>query len=218
MKNNLQDKIGPAAQSPNRSMYMMGFALLLVSCTAGKPRSHHHAAHVHTSPPTVATIHDTEAPTVPPDIDSFLATGWMLMKQGQFDESITCVQEGLTNNPDSFQLHYLMGQIHLNKAKQQTVGALSLDQVHTAPMLKAACAAYAKATTLGFSARQAAESEESTWTTYLETDLRATSRMDAMMEHRFGNPEIAIRKAQRALAILKTDTVLERNLAKWQAP
>ena len=92
---------------------------------------------------------------------------------------------------------------------------LSLDQDSIAPMLQSARAAYARAVILGFSARQTAET--SVWTDYLETDLRAAIRMDAMTEHRFGSQKIAIRKARHALAILETDPVLERNLAKWQS-
>ena len=138
------------------------------------------------------------------------------MEQGEFDESIAWIQEGLTNNPNSFQLHYLLGQVHFNRAQQSAIGALSLDQDNIAPMLHSARAAYARAVTLGFSARQTAET--SVWTDYLETDLRAAIRMDAMTEHRFGSPKIAIRKARYALSILETDPVLERNLAKWQSP
>ena len=50
--------------------------------------------------------------------------------------------------------------------------------------------------------------EASMWTDYLDTDLRATVRMDAMLEHRIGSQEIATRK---------TDPDLERNLAKWKS-
>ena len=138
------------------------------------------------------------------------------MNQDRFDESIAWIENGLISNPGSFQLHSLLGQVHFNRAQQNSIGTLSLDQDNIARMLQSARAAYAKAATLGLSTRKTMEASK--WTDYLDTDLRAAVRMDAMLEHRFGSQEIATRKAKQALMILETDPVLERNLAKWQSP
>ena len=203
------------AQPVRNAAWVVGLSVLLASCATAKRHGHDHSTEMdHT---VEINARDSQAHiSGPHDLDGLLATGWTLMKQGEFDESIAWIQEGLTNNPGSFQLHYLLGQVHFNRARQSAIGALSLDQVNIAPMLQSARAAYAQAVQLGFSARQAADT--SVWTNYLETDLRAAIRMDAMMEHRFGSQKIAIRKARHALTILETDPVLEKILAKWQSP
>ena len=137
------------------------------------------------------------------------------MKKGQFEASVAILEEGLSHNPNAFQLHYLVGQVHFNQARQHTTGVLSLDQPEIVPWLRSAQAAYAKGAAIGLAAWE--ESNDVEWTSYLDTDLRGAVRMDAMMEYRFGNPSEAIRKAQRALTLLNGDPILQRNLDAWQA-
>ena len=153
--------------------------------------------------------------TGPEDIDGYLAEGWALMKKGQFEASVAILEEGLSHNPNAFQLHYLVGQVHFNQARQHTTGVLSLDQPEIVPWLRSAQAAYAKGAAIGLAAWE--ESNDVEWTSYLDTDLRGAVRMDAMMEYRFGNPSEAIRKAERALTLLNGDPILQRNLDAWQA-
>ena len=116
-------------------------------------------------------------------------TGAWWLNSRERDEALAFIEEGIRNNPDSFQVRFVKGQILLDQARASADDLFSPDAA-TRRILDQARATFAGAGQLAI-AQWEAEQPEDTWTDYKIDDAMASMRMHVMTESKFGNQQEA---------------------------
>lgn len=130
-------------------------------------------------------------------------TGAFWLKSRRPDEALAFVDEGIRNNPDAFQIHFAKGQILIDMARNAGTES-GVNARHREALLS-----FSRAGELaGAQWRQAGMDPEAT--DYRTEDARASLRMHALMEARFGDPGEAARLARTYLALIGEDAALSR--------
>ena len=135
-------------------------------------------------------------------LDGITAAGYWLMKHGFEDKALEVLEKGTKDNPDSFQIYAVLGQLHFRNARSEVGddnGTQSWDSARLA---------YTRATELGL--EQFAATKPSAWTEYLDKDLRGAARMAVLIDLRKGDPVRGRALAEKALKQLGSDPPLER--------
>ena len=144
--------------------------------------------------------------------------GWWL-KRKNFDAALSFVEEGIANNPDAFQIHFMHGQLLNEKAIRlggEDVFAHPTDEAKVA--FHDANAAYTKAVTFALEQRPVDGTNgwaAAEWSDYKEEDAWAAARMMVLTEYRFGDKKLAVEKAKICISQMGPDKVLDRLVAKY---
>ncbi|MFH0907869.1 MAG: hypothetical protein V1929_03820 [bacterium] len=139
--------------------------------------------------------------------------GWWL-KSRNLEAAIRFAKEGIENNSESFQVHFTLGQIYLDKGRRIAGNENMLAPPPDAlKYLLMARDCYLTAAELAIAQRPANASQNPdnpSWGHYLEDDARATCHMAALFEWHYGDKARAKELARHYLQALGKDTVLER--------
>jgi hypothetical protein len=148
-------------------------------------------------------------------VAGYTTGAWWLSAQ-QPEEALAFIEEGVRNNPGSFEARLAKGQILLAMARQGAADLFAPDPA-THETLEKACGAFAEAAALAVAQWREREDRQAAWTDYKAADALASARMHVLMESKFGDAHRAARRAREYLRVFGEDNVLER-LAGEGAP
>lgn len=185
-----------------------------------KPWQSADAPHVHTSGTELLPWYRLMTVSDPHNVRAYQIGAWWL-KGSKPDEALAFVQEGILNNPRAFQLHYIKGQIYMEKAKRERSGT------------EAEAGGHAKTARLGYDSFVAAAELAITerpadydpngpddpgrwWTHYTEEDARAAARMAILLARDFASPENGLKMARRYNEAFGGDGLLERYIGQLE--
>jgi len=209
----------------NNSIWMFSavfaavIGILSAGCGKHDGRGHHgHAhgdsgeGHAKSAHIELADLEAAEDPTVfidnSHDVDGYLAVSWFY-KRKDLDRAFSLVDEGLTNNPDAFQLYCLKGQLTMEKARTLSPN-LKFPDVETKAIIIEAQKLYRKAAELGL--KECAESSQDDWANDKEFDVRDAVRRDVFIEEQHGNLAEMKRLAAKYVEALGEDKILQKRL------
>ena len=132
-------------------------------------------------------------------IRGYMIGAWWLKRQRtktQLEAAVNFLNEGISNNPEAFQLYLMRGEI-----------------MHTLERNQEAKRSYRDAAELAAKQRPAGGKTSARWTEYNEEDALASMRLAVFSEKEFGSKKEALTLARRYLAVLEHDAILE-NLIK----
>ena len=190
--------------------------LVIVSGCATPHQDDSHHGHDQGASAVEPPRNPRDAISAPNDVDGYTGAGWLLMNRGEIDDALALVREGLEHNPDAFQLHCVLGQIHFHRASTDADGSLDHPSPRSLESIQESLRAYSRAADLGFEERR--RTLDTTWTEYKLTDLRSAARMVVLIGLRFGDPQQAMTSGRQFLAELGDDPVIERQLEPPEAP
>lgn len=151
----------------------------------------------------VATLAD------PHHIRSYTIGGYWLSRQNN-DASVEFLQEGIRQNPESFQLHLMLGKVYMNRAREMD-GELYRPEGDQLSVCLQARDAYREAARLALVQRPHGEGRDTPgWAEHDDEDAWAAFRMAALTERQFGSEETARELAREILKVAGNDAVLER--------
>lgn len=138
------------------------------------------------------------------------AIGAWWLKSIDPEEGIRFLEEGIRNNPDSFQLFNMLGQIY-NALGNEARWAEGGEEEDYLPLYRKAQEAFEKGAELALVQRPAEgpTPQNSTWTEYMEEDAMATIRMAVLVERNYGDEARALELAVRYSKSVE-DAVLNR--------
>jgi hypothetical protein len=146
-------------------------------------------------------------------IRGYAIGGWWLTRRN-LDEGIRFAEEGLRNNPASFEIWYTYGNLLLEKARIANAHILVPASSSARPLFFKARDAFRSGAEQALRQRPldwAPDPEKpSPWTDYMEEDARGCARMDALCERNYGSREDAVQRAVRYVRILGPDEPLDR--------
>jgi hypothetical protein len=143
------------------------------------------------------------------DVNGYLAVSWFF-KSKDLKRAFRLVDEGLTHNPDAFQLYGLKGQLTLAKARNDSSSDLKHPDVETKAVIMDAQQLYRKAAELGLKERLGTRQED--WPNDKDFDVRDAVRKDVLIEEQHGNLAEMQRLAAKYIEALGGDEILQRKL------
>jgi hypothetical protein len=144
-------------------------------------------------------------------VPGYTVGSWWL-KSRNIDEALAFIEEGLQNNPDSFQILLTKGQILIAKARSTGEDIYAPDDA-LRRILAEAMAAFHLAANLALAQRPEQVNEDTpreVWSDYEEADAWAAARMSILMEKQYGVAERAIELASRYEDVLGADPAIQR--------
>jgi len=132
-------------------------------------------------------------------IRGYMIGAWWLKRQRkntQLEAAVNFLKEGISNNPEAFQLYLMRGEI-----------------MHTLGQNQEAKRSFKEAAELAVKQRPAGGKISKQWTEYNEEDALASMRLAVFSEREFGSKKEALALARRYLNVLEHDAILE-NLIK----
>ena len=142
-------------------------------------------------------------------------TGSWWLRRKNLGQAFAFVEEGLENNPDSFQIRYMHGMLLFEKAKALAGSDIyDPDDAALAVCLQARDA-YRTAAELALKQRPSDYNDEinhARWTRYMEEDTYAAAHMAVLTEKQYGEPQMALALARDYVKVLSKDPVLNRIL------
>jgi hypothetical protein len=149
--------------------------------------------------------------TDPYYVRGYLIGTWWL-KNHQPQEALWFVEEGIRNNPDAFQLHFMRGQVLRQFAGDAEDEGTEAGAARARDLERQALESYRRGMELVLRQRPAGEEVTtlSWWNDYVEEDARAVCRMAVFLEDRIGDPDRATRDARRVLAVITNEGPLRR--------
>ena len=137
-------------------------------------------------------------------IPGYTTGAWWLNRRRP-EEALAFIEEGVRNNPDSFQIRFTQGQILLTQARAVSPD-LFAPEAAGRPLALRARDVFAQAGALAMAQWQRqAEQDATAWTDYLIEDALACARMHVLMEWKFGDAARAGELAGRYLEIVGGD-------------
>jgi len=191
--------------------------LILSGCSAKNGHDHHdHSSADKDQAEAHVDIKDLEAaddPTVfidgKHDVNGYLAVSWFFKSKDR-ERAFDLVNEGLSHNPEAFQLYGLKGQLTLAKAREHSSSDLKHPDVETKAMIIDAQHLYRKAAKLGLKERTQKSGDD--WPADKEFDVRDAVRKDVFIEEQHGNLVETERLAKQYVEALGGDEILQRRL------
>lgn len=138
----------------------------------------------------------------PNNVRAYLIGGWWLKGKREkkyVNEARKFVEEGIANNPMSFQLHLMRGYILMQDGQLAEARKAFTDGAELAAKLRPA------------------DGKAGGWTEYQEEDARASMRMAVFLERRDGDPQKALKLAEKYNAAVGGDGRLEAVIAGIKA-
>lgn len=138
------------------------------------------------------------------------AIGAWWLKSIDPNEGIRFLEEGLRNNPDSFQLYNMLGQIY-NSLGNELRWSEGAGEEQYVPLFRKAQEAFEKGAELAIRQRppEGPTDKNPNWTEYMEEDAMATIRLAVLVERNFGDEARALELARRYRESVE-DAVLDR--------
>lgn len=143
------------------------------------------------------------------------AVGAWWLKRRNLDAAIAFAQEGITNNPSSFEILYTLGELYMARGRiannDQLLPANEQSLVH----FRAARDAFQKGAEIAITRRPPGwvnnpEHPSPSWTYYQEEDAHDSARMAVLTEKNYGDPAKARALAGRYHEKLAPDEILRR--------
>jgi hypothetical protein len=151
----------------------------------------------------------------PNSVRGFSLGSWWLKRRNP-DEALRFIDEGVSKNPEAFQLHYMKGQVLYEKARQHLLAGGSEDDPDYMNLMQEIRAVYSVGAEHAFRTRPDNyvydDLGQANLVDYEEEDRRAVMRLAVLFERRYGDPLRARTQAARFLEKLKEDGVIERML------
>lgn len=145
------------------------------------------------------------------------SVGAFWLRSLNLEEAESFALEGLRNNPDAFQLEYVVGTLATQRGLRHSGGLFITDDEETLVHYRRAMGHYQRAAAIGLKQRPKdyvpGGTDQSKWTHYNEDDLLATIRLGVLYERDYGSRSKAKQLAREYLLQLGSDPVLERFLA-----
>ena len=154
-------------------------------------------------------------------VRAYALGGWWLKKES-LDEALKFVNEGISNNPNAFQIYYMRGNILFEKAKKLAGDDLYSPPSEVLQIFKEAQESFRIAADLAVEQRPKELNLESVaaseWTFYKEGDALASARMLVLIEKYYGSEETATQIARSYAAKIGNDPILLRIAADSVPP
>jgi tetratricopeptide (TPR) repeat protein len=192
---------GADTLSPTRKKDFRGFIGELQRRV--KPWQDPSKPHLHTDGTELLPWYRLMTLSDPHNIRGYMIGAWWLKhfkKKEQLQEAIKFLDEGISNNPDAFQLYLMKGYIssYMNESSQ-------------AGML------YKKAAELAIRSRPPGGKISPDWTQYQEEDALAAIRLAVFTEKEYGSADKALDLARHYLKIIGQDVILERQIGQMES-
>lgn len=146
-------------------------------------------------------------------IRGYAVGGWWLQRRN-LEAALRFLEEGVSNNPTSFEVHYTLGGLRMEQGKNANNGSMFNPNPSALPYFLLARDAYVRAADLAAQQRPVgwipSTNDVSGWTDYMEEDALGASRMAAMTEQNYGDRSRAMALALRYRACFGTNAVLDR--------
>lgn len=146
-------------------------------------------------------------------VRAYALGGWWL-KRESLEEALKFVDEGIKNNPEAFQIHYMRGNILFDMAKKSAGDALYNPPKPALDLFLKAQESFRTAADQAVEQRPEELDLETVsvaeWTFYKEGDALASARMLVLIEKYYGSEQKAISMAQSYAARLGNDPILLR--------
>ncbi len=165
------------------------------------------APHNHTTGLELIPWYKVMTVTDPNYVNGYTLGAWWL-KQVDSDQGLAFIREGLEKNPDSFQIHYMHGQLLFDKAKVQIDEHNGEVPPPAAKLLEEAFTAYQTAVSHALKQRPENPEEDPNWTDYMEADAIASARMAVLITRDYVNLQTAATLAKNYLDTFKIDDIV----------
>jgi hypothetical protein len=174
-----------------------------------KPWMDPSAGHKHTTGAELLPWYRIMTISDPQNVRAYYLGAWWL-KRINPDEALKFIREGVHNNPNSYQVHYMHGQILLDRANFSK--EVELTEAEKEQYRNKAREEFILAGNMVLDRRPDAGPQENdlSWTEYMEEDARATMRSAVITEARYGSKETANELAKKYLNELGNDGILQR--------
>lgn len=153
--------------------------------------------------------------TDPHYIRGYAIGGWWLQRRN-LDAAIAFVQEGITNNPESFEILYTLGQLQMERGRKANNDSILNPNEASLPAFRTARDTFLKAAELAVALRPAGwkeneKNDQSGWTSYKDDDARGAARMAVLSEKNYGDPQKARAMAKKYLEKFAPDETLRHS-------
>ncbi len=180
-----------------------------------KPWRDPSAAHNHTEGTELLPWYRLMTIADPQYVRGYTIGSWWL-KGIDPEKAIEFIKEGIENNPDAFQVYYMLGRIYFEQTRELDPLAEGL-QIRELNEL--ARDNFVTAARLGLQERpddwtppKTPEEFTEEWDEGREDDLRGAARLGVLLEQKYGDSERALELAREYLIELAPDGVLERRI------
>ena len=141
------------------------------------------------------------------------AVGAWWLKRRNLDAAVAFAQEGVTNNPTSFEIMYTLGELYMERGRIANGGSLLKPSEKALPHFLAARETFRKGADFAMQKRPAGWVDDpkkpSGWTSFEEEDARGNAHLAVMTEKNYGDPEKAVELAKRYLQKFTDDGILK---------
>ncbi|MFT5499499.1 MAG: tetratricopeptide (TPR) repeat protein, partial [Kiritimatiellia bacterium] len=148
-------------------------------------------------------------------VRAYSVGAWWL-KTKNLDAAFEFIREGIKNNPNSFQVHAALGDLHYTKGMQISPNIFKPEPAAIEQLLLARDA-FQKAADLAIKQRPPKVDPKNMpehWSTYLEDDTRAAINMAVLLEREFGTEAKTRELAARYLTVYPEDPTLKSAMEK----